>query len=119
MTIQHFLESKGIIFKTQYSFDDLRSPSTGWLLKFDFAIFYPNGNLAFLLEYDGEQHEFGIRFSPDERVNKIKHEKIKQYDSLKNEYCIHNNIELLRISYRDKEQMISNIQLKLEEMGVM
>ena len=76
-----------------------------------------NGQLSFLIEYDGEQHEYGSRFSHDPEVNKIKFERTKMYDELKNQYCINHNIDLLRISYKDN--LYSIIDDKLKEKGLL
>lgn len=99
-------------------FDDLRSPITGWLLKFDVAVLDDNKDISFIIEYDGEQHEYGYRFSKDPEINKEKFERTKLYDKLKNEYCEKHNIDLLRISFRKKKEMIDIIYNKLVEKGL-
>lgn len=117
MIIRKHLEELGIDFIKQYYYDDLRSPITGWLLKFDIAIL-SNGNISFLIEYDGEQHEYGVRFSPTKEVNEEKFRRTQLYDKLKNEYCAEHNIDLLRISFRDKDRMLDIIDKKLLEKGL-
>lgn len=42
-------------FKEEYEFPGLRAPS-GRVLRFDFAVFDGDGNLDFLIEYQGKQH---------------------------------------------------------------
>ena len=105
-----------IVYKTQYYFDDLRSPITNWILKFDFAVFNVFGNLAFLLEYDGEQHELGTRFSPDKNENDKKFKRTQLYDLQKNQYCDEHDIKLYRISFKDKDKIFEIInQILLKE----
>lgn len=115
MIIKNYLNSIGIKYNKQYYFDDLRSPLTGWLLKFDFAILDSNDNLSFLIEYDGEQHESGVRFSPNKQENIEKFYKLQLYDRMKDDYCKEHNIDLLRISYRNKDNISTIIYNKLQE----
>lgn len=65
------------------------------LCRFDFIIFQNNLPL-YIIEYDGEQH-FSFRNSgwntEEEYYNTIKR------DNFKNEYCLKNNIPLIRIPY--------------------
>ena len=70
--IRKHLNELNIRYIPQYWFDDLRSPITGWILKFDVAVLDVDDNIVFIIEYDGEQHEYGFRFSPDEKVNEEK-----------------------------------------------
>lgn len=49
------LNSAGMVYKEEYSFPDLVSTS-GRALRFDFAIFDDNGDIDFLIEYQGIQH---------------------------------------------------------------
>ena len=53
--IEEILQQAGIPFQEEYSFPDLLS-STGHPLRFDFAVFDDEGNLEFLIEYQGIQH---------------------------------------------------------------
>lgn len=94
--IADILRKNNINFSTQYSFSDLRTDKNG-LLKFDFAIF--KDNILFkLIEFDGRQHVFG----PDGTWAESDSLEIIQYrDNLKNQYCLKNNINLLRIPYTD------------------
>lgn len=118
MVIRNYLSSIDINYIKQYHFDDLRSPLTGWLLKFDIAVLDDDENVVFLIEYDGEQHEYGSRFAPTQEENDKKFKRTKLYDHLKNEYCKEHSIDLLRISFRDKDKMIDIINEKLKEKGL-
>lgn len=81
---------------TEYSFDDLISPTTNTVLRFDFYI----KSLNILIEYDGEQHFY---YSNGNKTwnTKEKYERTKIHDTLKNNYCINHNIPLYRIPYTD------------------
>ena len=86
--ISQILRENNISFEKQKTFNDCRNPKTDALLRFDFYI-----NNQYLLEYDGEQHFKEKSFG---------HENLgeRQYkDKIKNQYCIENNIPLIRIPY--------------------
>lgn len=113
--ITKVLSSFGVDFRTQYIFDDLVSDITGYPLRFDFAVLDNSGNMCFLLEYDGQQHFSGNRFSPDKSENEMKFKRTKKYDEMKNQYCIDNNIDILRIPYMEFENIEDIISNKLKE----
>ena len=116
--IRKYLSELNIKYEKQYSFDDLRSPITNYPLKFDVAVFDIADNLSFLIEYDGEQHKYGIRYSHDPQVNKEKFERTVLYDNIKNEYCASHNIDLLRISFNEKRDIENILNNKLKEKGL-
>lgn len=91
--IAQLLQNINIDYQKQYSFSNLVSPSTGYRLYFDFAIF-ENSHLAYLIEYDGQQH-----FSIDHEFHEGGFQITRQYDLLKNKYCFEHNIPLIRIPY--------------------
>lgn len=100
LAIKNILNSYNIIYKTEYTFSDLKNPKTNHLLRFDFAIFDKNNQLQYLIEFDGRQHYFG----PDTKTwsrSKDNLEDIQFRDNLKNNYCKNNNIILKRIPYTD------------------
>lgn len=98
--IKHILEKNHIEFIPQYSFDDCKYK---YKLKFDFAIF-KNGKVFLLVEFDGKQHFEPIKFFGGEE--NFAETKIR--DSIKNEYCVKNNIPLLRINYTTSKEEIEN-----------
>lgn len=53
--IHEILEFNGLNFKEEYTIPGLNS-SNGKPLRFDFAVFDDDGNLDFLIEYQGRQH---------------------------------------------------------------
>ena len=91
-----YLTNKNINFTKQYSDLNCKSIKT---LRFDFSVFIHN-KLSFLIEYDGEQHFYPVRFN-GMTVEKslVAFEENKLRDEIKNEYCTNNNILLLRIPY--------------------
>lgn len=104
--ISKFLKEKNINFKRQFSFSDCLSPKNFPLL-FDFAIFDKNNDLKCLVEYDGIQH-----FKPIEYFGGKEYFDYLQYcDEKKDSYCKENNIPLLRIYYKE----IDNVEKYIEE----
>ncbi|WP_291631441.1 hypothetical protein [Clostridium sp.] len=55
LKISSILNDNNIKYKTQYTFNDLRSEN-GSLLRFDFAILNDDNKLLYLIEYQGKQH---------------------------------------------------------------
>lgn len=96
--IQNYLDNHNIINTYQYKFDDcLGKRKTK--LPFDFAIFNKEGDLILLIEYDGEQHENPNAFG------KESYERTKRNDNIKNDYCESRDINLIRINYREKDNI--------------
>jgi hypothetical protein len=95
--IEEILTDAGLNFVEEYSFPDLYS-SNGRPLRFDFAVFDDDGNLLFLIEYQGIQHYTAkSKFGGNSGLKK------QQYnDMLKREYCRKHNIILLAIPYTDE-----------------
>jgi uncharacterized protein YozE (UPF0346 family) len=89
--IRYYLQENNIIFEKQYIFDDCKRFE---VLPFDFAVLNNNGNLNFLIEYDGEFH-----YKPMVGMGQLEYQK--ENDQLKNNYCEQNDINLLRIPYWD------------------
>lgn len=81
---------KHLNVKLEYTFDNLKG-GKGYPLRFDFAILDDSDEPIGLIEYDGEYHD----------VSEI----IILHDKLKNNYCIENNIPLLRIHHTEKNRM--------------
>lgn len=92
MTIATILEELNILYYQEYKFLDCINPDTGRVLPFDFYL--PDYNCC--IEYDGSQH---FIVSENGWNNKENLERIQYRDSIKNEYCKHNNIRLIRIPY--------------------
>jgi very-short-patch-repair endonuclease len=98
--IENFLKENNIKYETQKTFDGCK-----FIRKLKFDFYLPKYNLC--IEFDGQQH-----FNSYERYGGIKgFNKRKLYDSIKNKFCLDNNINLLRISYTQ----IKNIEKILKE----
>lgn len=95
--IHEILEFAGLDFKEEYSFPDLLSNARN-PLRFDFAIFDDNGDLDFLIEYQGIQHyEAKSKFGGYQGLRKQQFNDMK-----KREYCKNHNITLVIIPYWDE-----------------
>lgn len=102
--ISNFLKEKNIMFESEKTFKDLKLKGK---LRFDFYI----SKLNLIIEFDGKQHFEPVRFrgiSEELALEKFHH--TKKTDEIKNQYCIDNNINIIRISYFD------NIYDKLKEI---
>lgn len=90
--VANFLNKNNIVFLRQHSFLNLVDKLP---LRFDFALFVQN-NLMGLIEVQGEQHYNQNSFYYSESL--VKHDKMKQ------EYCLENNIPLLKLDYRKGQE---------------
>lgn len=93
--INSILENLNVEFKTQYVIENLKTEDNGTPI-FDFAIFN-NNVLTTIIEYDGVQHFKPIRAWGDKK-RFLRQQKI---DEFKNNYCVENNIKLVRIKYNE------------------
>jgi rubrerythrin len=93
--IRNFLIENEIPFEKEVSFSDLIDQAK---LKFDFKIYNESMSDFFLVEYDGSLHEEAFSESD---YSEAKFKKTKRHDKMKNDYCQLKNIKLLRINYRD------------------
>jgi hypothetical protein len=95
--IEEILQEAELEFQEEYSFKDLLS-NTGRPLRFDFAVFDDEGNLDFLIEYQGIQH-----YQPKEKFGGWSGLQKQQFNDLKKrEYCKKHNITLVIIPYTDE-----------------
>lgn len=95
--IHDILTEYDIPFEEEYIFDDLMT-SSGKHLRFDFAVFTDDGDLDFLIEYNGKQH-----YSPVSKFGGRKGLYRQQYnDTQKRRYCQQHNIKLVIIPYFDE-----------------
>jgi hypothetical protein len=90
-----FLNETKILFEKEKSFDKCLSLK-GNKLRFDFWL--PEYNT--LIEFDGLHH-----FKPVNKYRRAQktHNSTKINDEIKNSFCQENNINLIRISYKDIE----------------
>lgn len=89
--INSVLQENNIIYKREYTFDDLLGVNQG-KLRFDFAIFNKENQLIKLIEFQGRQHF---------EETKLWNNDNKIHDEYKRKYCKEHNIELLEIPYYD------------------
>ena len=105
MKIRQILGNANITFIEEYSFEDCLSPK-GIKLRFDF--FLPQFNC--LIEYDGEQHFYPTSFGSKSISGEDRLKLSQTYDKIKDNYCINNNLTLIRIPYTKYKE------LKLEDL---
>lgn len=93
-----------IKYEREKKYKDLRSPYSNKRLRYDFYL----EDYNVLIEYDGKQHFY---HSKNNKIfNEEKYLKIKNLDSMKDEYAKKNNIRLLRINYKEnKEEIIEKV----------
>lgn len=100
--ISKYLIKKKIYFESEKTFTDCRNLNNE-LLYFDF--FIPNFNI--IIEFDGPFH-----FKPIFGEEKLK--RVKEYDQLKNTYCLIKGIQLIRISDINKiEEILEEIFIEI------
>ena len=99
--IFEILTEAGLNFQEEYSFPDLISTS-GRPLRFDFAVFDDDGNLDFIIEYQGKQHyEASSKFGGKRGLYQ------QQFnDNKKRRFCALHDIKLIEIPYTE-ENLIS------------
>ena len=94
------LNVAGLPYKEEYSFSDLVS-SSGRPLRFDFAVFDDNGDIDFLIEFQGIQHyEAKSKFGGPKGLYQQKYN-----DAQKRRYCQEHGYTLITIPYWDESIM--------------
>lgn len=97
LEVANILTELNIDFKYQFIKRDCKDKNC---LPFDF--YFKKNNKEFIIEYDGRQHFMEI-FGENKNEKKSNLELTKKHDSIKNDYCKKNNINLLRIKYDCKD----------------
>ena len=99
--ICEILENADLVFREEYSFEGLNS-SNGRPLRFDFAVFDDDGNIDFLIEFQGSQHyQASSKFGGKRGLYQ------QQFnDNKKRRFCALNDIKLIEIPYYE-ENLIS------------
>lgn len=87
--IKNILENNGIDYISEYIIEIKNKK-----FRFDFAI-VEKSQVLYFIEFDGKQHFEPVDFFGGE----IQFNKTKMNDKLKNNWCIDNNIPLIRIPY--------------------
>lgn len=88
--VEEYLKNNNFVYNKEHRFDECRGRKQ--LLPFDFYL--PEDNVC--IEYDGEFHYAPI-IKTKSRYKRFDVSKIN--DTIKNEFCINNNIRLIRIPY--------------------
>lgn len=95
--IEDILRAAGLPFEEEYYFNDLIS-STGRPLRFDFCVFDDNGDIDFLIEYQGIQH-----YEPKSKFGGWEGLRKQQFNDMKKrEYCKEHGYKLIAIPYVDE-----------------
>lgn len=97
LIIEKFLIDNNISFISEKKFDDCKNKLP---LPFDFYL----EEMNLIIEYDGKHHFYPIEVWGGEETL----ERVKNNDSIKNDYCIQNNINLIRINY--KQNLIEELK---------
>lgn len=104
-TIMRWLNANHKKYQSEYSFSNLYT-QPGNYYRFDFAIFRENGELDFLIEYQGSIHfKSGTGWNNEEAL-----QDIQRRDKIKLDYCKNNHIKIYYITYEE------NIEERLEEI---
>ena len=103
--IAKILTNNNILFEPQYKFNELKS-DRGYPLIFDFAVFNNDGDIDFLIEYQGKQHFEPIEYFGGEKAFNIQ----KDNDKKKKEYAKEHNIPLIEITKNYKKIDITDLR---------
>lgn len=99
--IEEILKMNNLKFEMEYSFPDLASPN-GKLLRFDFVVFDDDGQIDFIIEYQGRQHyEASSKFGGKRGLYQQQHN-----DNKKRRFCALHDFNLIEIPYNE-ENLIS------------
>ena len=100
LKIVDILTAAGLDFVEEYSFPDLVS-SSGRPLRFDFCVKDDEGQIDFLIEYQGIQHyEARSKFGGSRGLYQQKYN-----DTQKREYCMKHGYKLITIPYWDENKL--------------
>lgn len=111
--IEDWLINNDVKHKREYSFSDCKYKKK---LRFDFAILNENDEVVLIIEADGEQHFKPFRYSGNKKEEQRKFEETKIRDAIKNKYCEHNGIPMLRIAYFEREKCVEMLSGKFDDL---
>jgi hypothetical protein len=101
LSIEKTLLENNVLYKREYIFLDLPR------LRYDFVIFDEDQSPLRIIEYDGEQHFKPIDYFGGEK----EFEQQKSRDNLKNQYAFNHNIPLIRIPYKERNNITLDLLL--------
>ena len=106
--IYNILTEAGLPFEEEYEFADLVS-SSGRHLRYDFAVFSDDGDIDFLIEFQGKQHYMPVgKFGGARGLHRQKYN-----DILKRRYCLDHNLKLVSIPYYDENKLSYDYILRM------
>lgn len=92
--ISEFLDSIGVKYKFEETFDDLKDER---LLRIDIFIrYFPGIPFSIALEYDGQYIGSHFKYTQE---TLLKHIDTVKKDRMKDSYCLKNNIHMFRVPY--------------------
>lgn len=95
--IEEILDMAGLNYQEEYIFPGLNS-SNGRPLRFDFAVFDDDGNIDFLIEYQGKQH-----YEPSAKFGGKKGFYQQKFnDDKKRRFCKMSGYKLIEIPYTEE-----------------
>ena len=113
LRIMSYLNKNNIKNIRQYSEKNCKNINK---LPFDFAIF-KNNKLTGLIEYQGAQHYFPVRFAGMSIEKATKNfETLKIRDEIKRKYCNSNNIPFLELKYDEDNKLEENLKIFLKQL---
>lgn len=105
--IINFLEKNNFKYNHQYKFNGCKNKQK---LPFDFYLL----NYNICIEYDGKQHFEPVQFKGSSLEDAlIRFEITKINDQIKTDYCLNNNIKLIRIPYWDFKSIEAILEKEL------
>lgn len=102
---EEYLNSHDIYFEKEKRFSDCVNYR---ILPFDYYI--PSMNIC--IEVDGEYH-YTKEDGGSSDVNSERFKQIKERDSIKTQYCINNNIKLIRLPFFEKDRFFEILDKEL------
>ena len=106
--IHEILEKAELHFKEEYIFPELKSPN-GRPLRFDFVVFDDDGNIDFIIEYQGKQH-----YEASQKFGGKKGLYQQQYnDKQKRRFCALHEFKLIEIPYTEEGLISYDYIMKL------
>ena len=101
--IHNVLTAANLSFREEYEFPDLKG-HMNVPLRFDFCVFKDNGDVWFLIEFNGEQHYHPVaRFGGQKTFNRQRENDIK-----KRRYCLEHDLKLITIPYYEEDKISFN-----------
>lgn len=108
LEIERILIENHIDYDTEHIFPTCKLPDSSSYLRFDFFIKHDN----YVIEFDGPQHFKPVGWGTPDKIQRT-FELTQKRDDFKNQWCINNNIPLIRIPYYHKDKICLD-DLKLE-----